>query len=116
MRKFVEKIVIGVLSVALVLAVLGLVLSLRVLANAALVILMIAAVAFSVIQIAEYLCSMRSRYAPRKTDIVGDTKVSVLYHVRLALRKGSSKTEIYKSAVLHGTGIRRDEQKHQRCD
>lgn len=55
MRKFVEKIVIGVLSVALVLAVLGLVLSLRVLANAALVILMIAAVAFSVIQIAEYL-------------------------------------------------------------
>lgn len=35
MRKFVEKIVIGVLSVALVLAVLGLVLSLRVLANAA---------------------------------------------------------------------------------
>ena len=37
MRKFVEKIVIGVLSVALVLAVLGLVLSLRVLANAALV-------------------------------------------------------------------------------
>ena len=61
MRKFVEKIVIGVLSVALVLAVLGLVLSLRVLANAALVILMIAAVAFSVIQIAEYLEIMQDK-------------------------------------------------------
>lgn len=61
MRKFVEKIVIGVLSVALVLAVLGLVLSLRVLANAALVILMIAAVAFSVIQIAEYLENMQDK-------------------------------------------------------
>ena len=61
MRKFVEKIVIGVLSVALVLAVLGLVLSLRVLANAALVILMIAAVAFSVIQIAEYLANMQDK-------------------------------------------------------
>ena len=61
MRKFVEKIVIGVLSVALVLAVLGLVLSLRVLANAALVILMIAAVTFSVIQIAEYLENMQDK-------------------------------------------------------
>ena len=61
MRKFVEKIVIGVLSVALVLAVLGLVLSLRVLANAALVILMIAAVAFPVIQIAEYLENMQDK-------------------------------------------------------
>ena len=61
MRKFVEKIVIGVLSVALVLAVLGLVLSLRVLANAALVILMIAAVAFSVIQIAESLENMQDK-------------------------------------------------------
>lgn len=61
MRKFVEKIVIGVLSVALVLAVLGLVLSLRVLANAALVILMIAAVAFSVIQIAEHLENMQDK-------------------------------------------------------
>ena len=61
MRKFVEKIVIGVLSVALVLAVLGLVSSLRVLANAALVILMIAAVAFSVIQIAEYLENMQDK-------------------------------------------------------
>ena len=61
MGKFVEKIVIGVLSVALVLAVLGLVLSLRVLANAALVILMIAAVALSLIQIAEYLENMQDK-------------------------------------------------------
>ena len=48
-------------AVLILLAVLGLVLSLRVLANAALVILMIAAVAFSVIQIAEYLENMQDK-------------------------------------------------------
>ena len=59
MRKFVEKIIIGILCAALVLSVLGLALSLRVLASAALVILMVASVAFSVIQIMEYLDNMQ---------------------------------------------------------
>ena len=65
MRKFVEKIVIGVLSVALVLAVLGLVLSLRVLANAALVILMIAAVAFPSYRLRNILKICRTKPNPR---------------------------------------------------
>lgn len=61
MRKFVEKIIIGILCAALVLSVLGLALSLRVLASAALVILMVASVAFSVIQIMEYLDNMQDK-------------------------------------------------------